>query len=74
MKQEHGAESITVQSGGTLNATLVRSGLIDHLLIVVAPLLVGGKATPTILDGRSFQTEAESLNCRQAGSLHVFCI
>jgi 2,5-diamino-6-(ribosylamino)-4(3H)-pyrimidinone 5'-phosphate reductase len=59
MKQDHGANRITVQSGGTLNAVLIRRGLIDHLLIVVAPLLVGGRATPSIMDGDSLQTEAD---------------
>jgi len=59
MYQDHGAERITIQSGGTLNAVFLRAGLIDHLLIVVAPLLVGGKATPTLIDGPSFLTEAD---------------
>lgn len=59
LKVEHGADRITVQSGGMLNSTLVRNGLIDRLLIIVAPLLVGGKTTPTLMDGHSFQTEGE---------------
>jgi len=64
MKQDYGGERVTIQSGGTLNAELVRAGLIDHLLIVVAPLLVGGKATPTLVDGRSLQSEAELLDIK----------
>ncbi|MFA5945341.1 MAG: dihydrofolate reductase family protein [Patescibacteria group bacterium] len=51
--QKYNTDRITVQSGGTLNATLLRSGLIDHLSLVIAPLLVGGKATPTLVDGES---------------------
>lgn len=57
--REHGIERITVQSGGTLNATLVREGLIDHLLIVVAPLLVGGQVTPSLMDGASLRRAGE---------------
>lgn len=64
MYQEHGAERITIQSGGELNAVFVRAGLVDHLLIVVAPLLVGGKVTPTLIDGHSFQTETELLGIK----------
>ncbi|MCK5344759.1 MAG: dihydrofolate reductase family protein [Candidatus Heimdallarchaeota archaeon] len=64
MKQEHGADRITIQSGGMLNAALVCNGLIDHLIIVIAPLLVGGKATPTLIDGHSFQTEAELMGIK----------
>ncbi|MCR4313634.1 MAG: dihydrofolate reductase family protein [Candidatus Uhrbacteria bacterium] len=53
---EHGIERMTIQSGGTLNAKLIRDGLIDHLSIVVAPVVVGGASTPTLIDGESFHT------------------
>jgi 2,5-diamino-6-(ribosylamino)-4(3H)-pyrimidinone 5'-phosphate reductase len=46
-----GVQDLTVQSGGTLNAALVRSNLINYVSVVVAPLLVGGRSTPTLLDG-----------------------
>lgn len=46
-----GVRDLTVQSGGTLNATLVRSDLINYVSVVVAPVLVGGRSTPTLLDG-----------------------
>jgi 2,5-diamino-6-(ribosylamino)-4(3H)-pyrimidinone 5'-phosphate reductase len=52
---DYGAEKLTIQSGGTLNATLVRQGLVDRVLLVVAPALVGGKDTSTVMDGRSLQ-------------------
>lgn len=48
-----GAVRLTVQSGGEMNATLVRQGLINYLSIVVAPVLVGGKNTPSLIDGES---------------------
>ncbi len=64
MKQDYGAQRITVQSGGILNAILVRAGLIDHVLLIMAPLLVGGESTPTLIDGRSFQTEADLLGLK----------
>ncbi len=53
LKQEHGVDALTIQSGGTLNAALFRAGLIDHISIVVAPLIVGGSTTPTIVDGEA---------------------
>ena len=48
---DRGISELTVQSGGTLNATLVRSGLIHYVSVVVAPVLVGGRSTPTLIDG-----------------------
>lgn len=52
-----GIDRMTIQSGGTLNATLARSGLIDFVSIVVAPILVGGKDTASLIDGKSLETD-----------------
>lgn len=53
LKSEYGCERLTIQSGGTLNALFLREKLIDYVDIVVAPVLVGGKDTPTVIDGES---------------------
>jgi 2,5-diamino-6-(ribosylamino)-4(3H)-pyrimidinone 5'-phosphate reductase len=47
---------MTIQTGGTLNSILLREKLIDKLSIVIAPALIGGKETPTLIDGNSLQT------------------
>jgi 2,5-diamino-6-(ribosylamino)-4(3H)-pyrimidinone 5'-phosphate reductase len=51
-----GADKITVQSGGEMNAQLMRQGLINFASIVVAPVIVGGKDTPTLVDSESLET------------------
>ncbi len=57
--EKYGCERITVQSGGTLNAELVKAGLIDYVDLIVAPLFIGGKDTPTPLDGKSLMSKDE---------------
>lgn len=52
-----GIEKMTIQSGSELNAELARSGLIDFVSLVVAPLLVGGKDTATLIGGKSLATD-----------------
>ena len=59
VKQTYGIEHLIIESGGTLNAAFVRQGLVDHILLIVAPLLVGGRATTSLVDGRSLQSEDE---------------
>ena len=59
LRAEHGCERLTIQSGGTLNAALVREGLVDFVDVVVAPLLVGGRDTPTLMDGPSLAATEE---------------
>lgn len=53
LAQEHRCERITIQSGGTLNGLFLRQKLLDFVDLVVAPLLVGGKETTTLIDGES---------------------
>ena len=64
MKRQYGYEQLTIESGGTLNAAFLRQGLIDHVVLVVAPLLVGGKATSSLIDGQSLQTEDDLPNLK----------
>ena len=53
LKIEYGCERITIQTGGTLNGMFLRDKLFDYVDIVVAPILVGGKDTTTLIDGES---------------------
>ncbi|MCQ2513047.1 MAG: dihydrofolate reductase family protein [Lachnospiraceae bacterium] len=59
LKKEYGCERLTVQSGGTVNELFLRNKLIDYVDIVAAPVLIGGKETPTLIDGESLQSVGE---------------
>jgi len=61
MKEKYDAKRITIQSGGTLNGLFLRENLIDYVNVVIAPLLVGGKDTSTLIDGDSIK-KAEDIN------------
>lgn len=63
-KEIYHIDDLTIQTGGTLNAELLRSGLINHISIVVAPALVGGKDTSTLIDGESLHNEQELFNIK----------
>ena len=56
LKNKYAINSMTIQTGGTLNSILLREKLIDKLSIVIAPALIGGKDTSTLIDGESLQT------------------
>ena len=59
LKARFGCGRLTVQSGGTVNGLFLREKLLDFVDIVVAPVLVGGKDTPTLVDGPSLQSRDE---------------
>lgn len=59
LKAEFGCDRITIQSGGTLNSLFLREKLFDYVDVVVAPVLIGGKDTSTLIDGQSLMSESE---------------
>lgn len=56
-KEKFNIDRVTIQTGGTLNAKLLRLGLIDKISIVVAPCLIGGKNTQSLIGGESLHTQ-----------------
>lgn len=59
LKENLGCERLTIETGGQLNGILLRNKLIDFVDVIVAPMLVGGKDTPTLIDGRSLVTPTQ---------------
>ena len=59
LKSEYGCERITIQTGGTLINLFLREKLFDYVDIIIAPVLIGGKDTSTLIDGKSLTEECE---------------
>ena len=59
LKKDYGVNRVTIQSGGEMNSKLIRLGLIDRVFIVVAPALVGGRDTSSLVDGESLHKESD---------------
>lgn len=72
-------ERITVQSGGRMNGLFLRNHLFDYVNIVVAPLLVGGREVPTLIDGDAITcpeelhllSALELLECKQLEDSYI---
>lgn len=59
LKEVYGAERITIQSGGTLNAEFIRNGLVDYISLVIAPVMIGGRDTSSLMGGESLHSKDE---------------
>lgn len=46
-----GIDHLMVEGGGTINFELMRLGLVDELMIYIAPMIFGGSNSPTLADG-----------------------
>ena len=49
--KKRGIKNILIEGGGTINYSLFSSSLIDELVVFIFPFIVGGKDTPTVVDG-----------------------
>lgn len=57
---QRGVNEVQVESGATLAASFLEAGLVDELLLYVAPVLLGSKARP-LFDGLNIHTMADRL-------------
>jgi 2,5-diamino-6-(ribosylamino)-4(3H)-pyrimidinone 5'-phosphate reductase len=59
LRKKHKIDKLTIESGGTLNSLFFRLGLVDHVSVVVAPLIVGGEDTSSLVDGFSLTEQTQ---------------
>lgn len=55
-----GVERVLSEGGGELNDALFRAGVVEELHLTWCPLLIGGRAAPTLADGRGCGVLAEA--------------
>lgn len=64
LKDEFDIDYLTIQTGSKLNSVFLRNKLIDKLSIVVAPLLIGGVDTVSLIGGDSFKSIQDLVNVK----------
>jgi 2,5-diamino-6-(ribosylamino)-4(3H)-pyrimidinone 5'-phosphate reductase len=52
-----GVDHLMVEGGATLNFELLRLGLVDEIMIYIAPMIFGGANAPTLADGLGLPRE-----------------
>jgi len=67
--KEQGVERLMLEGGATLNFEMLSLGLVDELMVFVAPLIFGGEQAPTFAGGVGLPAEAgiglKLLTCEQ---------
>lgn len=69
LKEEKGVERLMVEGGATLNHAMLKERLVDEVMIYYGSMIIGGKLSPTVVDGESFDTplKLELVECRELG-------
>lgn len=53
--------SILVEGGGEVNWSLIKEGLLDELIVTVAPVILGGRDAKTLVEGEGFGSIKDAL-------------
>lgn len=56
-----GVDSVLVEGGGTIHASLFEAGLVNELVVYIAPKVVGGAEAVTPVEGQGVNTMAEAI-------------
>lgn len=62
---ERKISSVLVEGGGTLNYSLLEAGVVDKLFIFIAPLILGGRNSPTPFAGEGVDSISRSWQVEQ---------
>ena len=58
-------DGILLEGGGTLNESALKTGIVDEIQFIVAPLLIGGRDALTPVEGAGFNTVNEGIKLHQ---------
>jgi 2,5-diamino-6-(ribosylamino)-4(3H)-pyrimidinone 5'-phosphate reductase len=61
---KRGIKTLMVEGGGTVIWSFLRKGLVDDLYVYIAPIIIGGKITPTMTDGLGIKSEDELISLK----------
>ena len=62
---KHGFLSVMIEGGAEINASALQEGIVDKLLLFLAPLLMGGKAAPSAVGGAGVETLGQAVRLHE---------
>lgn len=57
---EEQIQSVLIEGGGTLAGAALAAGLVDRVYFFIAPLIIGGAAAPSTVDGEGVEHLADA--------------
>jgi 2,5-diamino-6-(ribosylamino)-4(3H)-pyrimidinone 5'-phosphate reductase len=62
--EKMGIRKMLVEGGGELNWSLLRLGLVDELIVTIAPKIVGGRLATTLVEGDGFDEIGQGIRLK----------
>jgi riboflavin-specific deaminase-like protein len=67
LRKEWGVKRLLCEGGGAINGGLFLAGVVNEIYLTVAPVILGGRHSPTMADGDGFQklSDAQPLKLKR---------
>lgn len=62
--REMGIKTLMLEGGGTLNWSMLKEGLVDEVRVAIAPIIVGGEAAITLVEGEGVSRVNEGIKLK----------
>ncbi len=59
--KQNGVDSLLVEGGGNINASMFEQDLVDKVILFIAPKLIGGRSAPTFFEGKGADKISKAL-------------
>ena len=59
-----GFKKILVEGGGEINWSVLRLGIVNELIVTIAPRIVGGRSATTIVEGQGYSKMSEGIRMK----------
>jgi len=64
MLYKMGYRKILIEGGGELNWSCLHDGIVNELIITIAPIVLGGRNAITLVEGRGYSTPAQGIKLK----------
>lgn len=64
MLEKMGYKRILVEGGGELNWSVLKLGIADELIVTIAPRIVGGRSSITLVEGEGCDQISEGISLK----------
>ena len=59
-----GLKKIIVEGGGEINWSVLKSGLVNELVVTISPIVIGGRNAKTLVEGKGFKNISNGIKMK----------
>jgi 2,5-diamino-6-(ribosylamino)-4(3H)-pyrimidinone 5'-phosphate reductase len=67
--EKMGLKKIIVEGGGEINWSVLKSGLVNELVVTISPVVIGGRDAKTLVEGKGFTNISDGIKMKLSNTI-----